>query len=159
MVPSQPTRRVPHPPRGIALAVAAALLLGGASGQRQPPVLTAFHLNDGARTAATNDPLVATHRVSGPVPTDFRVSPRADFAGAPWQPYVPRPRLEGWAAHATTGCDAGPGSRRLRVFLQVRTALGDEVRIVNGQRVLMPTSAESNVLVDSICLVGTRPPA
>jgi hypothetical protein len=140
------------------LAAAPLLLLLADTWQRQPPVLTAFQLNDGAPAAKATEVLVAAHQAVGAAPSEYRISPRADFAGAPWLPYVPRPRLEGWDRHATPGCEAPPGSRRLRVYLQVRSHVGDEVRIVNGQRVLVPSMVESNVLLDSICLVPAPRP-
>lgn len=124
---------------------------------RQPPVLTAFALNDGAATAVRDAPVVLAHSVAGTRPTSYRASARADFAGAVWLPYVRRPELAHVEPFTTPGCDVQGSTRRLRVFLQVRATLGDEMRIVNGQRSLVPVVVESNVLADSIC-IGAPPP-
>ena len=123
---------------------------------QRPPVLTTFALNDGAASTPANTPVVLAHTVVGARPSDYRVSPRADFAGAPWLAYASRPMLGNIDILSSAGCDIAGTTRRLRLYLQVRAVLGDEVRIVNGQRTLQPVVAESNVLADSICV---SPPA
>ncbi|MBL0169920.1 MAG: hypothetical protein IPP90_04175 [Gemmatimonadaceae bacterium] len=146
--------------RFLSLAVAAAVSQSATvqpGAVRQPPVLTVFALNDGAATSSPDATIVLSHTVVGTVPTSYRVSSRADFAGAAWLPYTRRPELVNVAGLSTLGCDVPGSVRRLRLFLQVRSTLGDEVRIVNGQRSLTPVVAESNVLADSICLVATKP--
>ena len=52
---------------------------------RQPPVITAFALDDGAAVTAGQMPVVLTHTVVGATPSEYRVSARADFARAVWQ--------------------------------------------------------------------------
>jgi hypothetical protein len=42
----------------------------------------------------------------------------------------------------------------VRVHLQVRAVLGQEVRVVDGQRSFVPVTVESNVLADSTCVVS-----
>jgi len=139
-----------------ALAIAQPAL--APSPARQPPVLTAFALNEGDAVSAASGPLRLSHTVVGTAPSGFRVSTRADFVGAVWMPYVPRLEVRPSAFATVPGCDAPASSRRLRLFLQVRSSLGDEVRVVNGQRTLTPVVAESNVMVDSICLSGSLRP-
>ena len=122
---------------------------------RQPPVITAFALDDGADIAVGQVPVVLTHTVVGATPSAYRVSARADFVRAVWQSYLARPTLAGWESLAIHGCEIEGTKEKLILFFQVRASLGDEVRIVNGQRRLVPVMAESNVLSDSIC-VGAR---
>jgi hypothetical protein len=42
-------------------------------------------------------------------------------------------------------------SHRITLYLQVRANVGEEVRILDGQRQLVPASVESNVLRATIC--------
>ena len=133
-------------------------LPGAASGQRgrggeQPPVLTAFSINAGADTVSAAAPTLAlTHTVVGTHPTDYRVSHRADFADARWLPYAPALVLREWDDTAGEPC-RGPGAaHRVTLYLQVRASVGEEVRIVDGQRQLVPARVESNVLRATICV-------
>jgi hypothetical protein len=41
----------------------------------------------------------------------------------------------------------------VRLYFQVRVLLGEEVRVVDGRRVLSPHSAESNVQTATTCVV------
>ncbi len=122
---------------------------------RQPPVITAFALDDGAAIALGQELVVLTHTVVGATPSAYRVSARADFVRAVWHSYLARPTLAGWESLTIRGCEIEGTKEKLVLFFQVRASLGDEVRIVNGQRTLVPVMVESNVLSDSIC-VGAR---
>lgn len=136
------------------LAALAALLCATRAGAQQPPVLTAFAIDSGAeRTAATDEAVVLSHRVVGARPSEYRVSVRADFTGAQWLPYADAPTLRGWYRADGETCDPTRRSHRVTLFFQVRSTVGEEVRIVAGQRTLVPSRVESNVLRDSICAV------
>ena len=139
-------------------ALALAQPASAPSPTRQPPVLTSFALNEGGTAAVASMPLRISHTVVGTAPSAFRISTRADFVGATWLPYLRQPEVQPSTFPSAPGCDAHGSARRLRLFLQVRSSLGDEVRIVNGQRTLAPVMAESNVMVDSICLSGSPRP-
>ena len=119
----------------------------------QPPVLIAFAISDSAVTAAAGQPLQLSHRSVGARPTHYRVSQRADFSGAPWLSYEPQLLWQG-APAAGSPCSGRQGGMRLRLYLQVRVVLGQEVRIVDGQRTLVPMAADSNVLTDDICIAS-----
>jgi hypothetical protein len=43
----------------------------------------------------------------------------------------------------------------LRLYFQVRAVLGQDIRVIQGQRVLVPTTSESNVLSGELCVVPT----
>jgi hypothetical protein len=126
-----------------------------ASAQRtgNPPVLTVFAI-EGAATSVSpdRDALYLTHTVVGLRPSEYRVSARADFAGASWLPYLEPLRAKPWLHHAIPGCDSSSAERVLHLFLQVRVSLGNGVRVVDGQRVVTAVHAESNVMTDSICV-------
>lgn len=125
------------------------------AGQRpQPPVIIAFSINEGAESVVRAAPLVRlVHEVAGTPPAEYRVSARADFAGALWQPYSLPLRLTGWTAMVRPGerCEGRLAGHRLVLFLQVRAEIGGVVRIVNGQRTVVPQKVESNVVSDTIC--------
>ena len=125
----------------------------------QPPVLTAFSINNGVDTVSMNASGVAlVHTVVGTRPSDYRVSRRADFLGARWEPYADIPILQNWYDPSGETCDATRPSHRVTLYFQVRATLGEEVRIVDGQRQLQPARVESNVLKASICARADRPP-
>lgn len=137
------------------LSTAVAGFLFAAPTQRssmRPPVLTVFAIDDGADFALAGVPMVLTHTVVGASPSHYRVSARADFARATWLPYIGRLTVDPDASATTTSCGAAGTSRRLQLFLQVRSTLGTDVRVVNGHRVLVPATVESNVLTDTICV-------
>lgn len=117
----------------------------------QPPVLIAFAINDSATVADPRQPVQLSHRSVGAHPTHYRVSERADFSGAPWLSYEVQPH---WQRAPISGspCPGRPTGLLLRLFFQVRVVLGQEVRVVDGQRTLVPTVADSNVLTDDICI-------
>jgi len=118
----------------------------------QPPVITAFAINAGSDSVSISEPAVAlTHSVVGTRPSEYRVSHRADFAGARWEPYSASISLREWYDGAGPSCDASRPSHRVTFFLQVRATLGEEIRIVDGQRQLMPARVESNVLRATVC--------
>ena len=118
----------------------------------QPPVLTAFSINGGADSILTSEPTIAlTHTIVGTRPSEYRVSHRADFAGARWEPYAGTISMRDWYDASGPSCDSGRPARRVTFFLQVRTTLGEEVRVVDGQRQLVPARVESNVLRASVC--------
>lgn len=124
----------------------------------QPPVLTAFSINS-ADTVSVNAANVAlVHTVVGTRPSDYRVSHRADFLGARWESYSDAPTLRDWYDPSGETCDATRPSHRVTLYFQVRATLGEEVRIVDGQRRLQPARVESNVLKASICARSDRPP-
>ena len=118
----------------------------------QPPVLTAFSINGGTDTVSAAAPSITlVHTVVGTAPTEYRVSRRADFVGAAWLSYVATPTIRDW--YDATGEPCGPRreSHRVTLYLQVRASLGEEMRIIDGQRQLVPARVESNVLRATIC--------
>jgi len=122
------------------------------TGAPQPPVLTAFSINGGADTVSSSAPTVTlVHIVVGATPTEYRVSRRSDFAGAPWLAYAPAPAVRDWYDQTGEACGLGRGSHRVTLYLQVRANVGEEVRIIDGQRQLVPARVESNVLRATIC--------
>jgi hypothetical protein len=126
---------------------------------QQPPVLTALSINGGADTIpATDLSVTLVHTVVGARPSEYRVSHRADFAGASWLPYTAVPALRDWYDSAGEPCDASKTTRRTTLYFQVRAALGEEVRIVDGQRQIAPARVESNVLRASVCARVPRTP-
>ena len=120
----------------------------------QPPVLMTFALNNGAESARAGS-LVLAHAIAGANPTDYRISSRSDFEGATWMPYDTRLTTDTRQWRTGGRCES-TGFSRLLLFLQVRRRAGDEVRILDGKRTLVPLWLESNVLADSIC-VGAAP--
>ena len=146
-----------HPLAGaVALAIlaghAAARALSAQAAAPQPPVLTAFSINGGVDTvSATAATVTLVHTVVGTAPTEYRVSRRSDFAGAPWLPYAPSPAIRDWYDATGEACDPRRGSHRVTLYLQVRARVGEEVRIIDGQRQLVPARVESNVLRATIC--------
>jgi hypothetical protein len=130
----------------------------------QPPVLTSLAINDTATTVARSAvALELTHAVAGSRPTEYRISARADMANALWLPYVTPLQLRGWqslldrgVSASASACDGRRAGQRLQLFLQLRSALGGSVHIVNGQRVLLPQQVESNIVSDAICVVNDR---
>ncbi len=123
--------------------------------RQQPPVLTRLRLNGNAATvAADGTPLLLEHGIAGAAPTEYRVSARADMADARWASYAVPLQLRGWHALVSRApCDGAQAGERLLLFLQVRAEMGGAMRIVNGQRVLMPQRIESNIVSDAICVV------
>jgi hypothetical protein len=119
---------------------------------RQPPVLTAFTINGGATSVQSSEPILAlNHVVVGVAPTEYRVSRRANFGDAQWLPYVAVPTMRDWFASEGESCDPAGPSHTITLFMQVRAVVGEEFRVVAGQRQLLPVLVESNVLRDVIC--------
>lgn len=142
------------PRRLLVLGALAVGLSASPAAAQQPPVLTAFAIDSGAeRASSTDETVVLSHRVVGARPSEYRVSARADFAGAQWVPYADVPTLRGWYRPDGESCDPTRRSHRVTLFFQVRATMGEEVRIVAGQRTLVPSRVESNVLRDTICAV------
>jgi len=124
----------------------------GQAVKQQPPVITAFSINSGADSVSAADAaVVLTHTVVGARPTEFRVSHRADFAGAKWTTYAAPLAIRDWYDASGATCATSHPSHRITLYLQVRANVGDEVRIVDGQRQLVPASVESNVLRATVC--------
>ena len=118
----------------------------------QPPVLTAFSINGGMDTVSTSDLTIAlTHTIVGTRPSEYRVSHRADFAGARWELYPGAISMRDWYDPSGPACDSTHTSHWVTFFLQVRATLGEEVRVVDGQRQLVPARVESNVLRRTVC--------
>ena len=118
----------------------------------QPPVLTAFSINGGVDTVSTSDLLLTlTHTIVGTRPSEYRVSHRADFGGTRWEPYTPAISMRDWYDASGPPCDSTRPSHRVTLFFQVRATLGEEVRVVDGQRQLVPARVESNVLRAIVC--------
>ena len=139
-------------------ALGAQRAVGGGDGSRQPPVLTTFGINGGAESVSATAPAVTlTHTVVGARPSDYRVSRRADFAGAQWLSYAPAPLVRDWYDGRGATCETMRGSHLVTLFFQVRALVGEEVRIVDGLRQLRPAHVESNVLRASICARAARP--
>jgi hypothetical protein len=138
------------------LALPAALLESpacawGQKPKEQPPVLTAFSINGVDTVSAADLSVALVHTVVGARPSEFRVSRRADFAGARWEPYAVPLTLRDWYDPAGQTCDTNRPSHRVTLYLQVRATLGDEVRVVDGQRQIVPARVESNVLRATVC--------
>ena len=118
-------------------------------------MLTQFVINRGADTISASEPSVAlTHTVVGTRPSEYRISHRADFAGARWQPYATALSARDWYDDTGPACDPSRASHRVTLYLQVRATLGEEVRVVDGQRQLVPARVESNVLRATVCALG-----
>jgi hypothetical protein len=137
-------------------------VVASCQGTRQlPPVITAFTLNGGIDSVSATEPvLLLAHVIVGARPSEYRVSHRADFAGARWMPYAPPLTLRDWYDASGAGCIASHPSHRVTLYLQVRADVGEEVRIVDGQRKLVPATVVSNVLRATICArtAGAAPP-
>jgi len=125
----------------------------------QPPVLTAFSINGGMDTVSTSDLTIAlTHTIVGTRPSEYRVSHRADFAGARWELYPGAISMRDWYDASGAACDSTHTSHWVTFFLQVRATLGEEVRVVDGQRQLVPARVESNVLRRTVCARSVNKP-
>lgn len=125
---------------------------------QQPPVITALTIRGTADTIWASDQTVTlVHTVVGARPTEYRVSRRADFVGAAWQAYTPAPIVRDWYDAAGDACDGSKVTHRATLYFQVRSAVGEEVRIVDGQRQLLPARVESNVLRATACAHTARP--
>src|SRR4051794_7585047 len=134
-------------------------LASGQGVRQQPPVLTAFSIDAGADSVSSSDPSVTlTHAVVGERPSEYRVSHRADFAGAQWMPYATPLSIRNWYDRSAAACAMSQAprlSRRVTLYLQVRAKVGEELRIADGQRQLVPSNVESNVLRATICAWNT----
>jgi hypothetical protein len=146
------------PPLPVRIAVlVASTILGPAlaiaqGGPAQPPVVTVLTINAGADTVSSAAPaLVLNHTIVGSRPSDYRVSRRADFAGAAWLAYMDRITVRDWYDPTGPSCDPARATHRVTLYFQVRSTLGTEFRIVDGQRHAVPARVESNVLKASIC--------
>jgi len=130
-------------------------LASGQEVRQQPPVLTAFSIDGGADSVSSGEPTVTlTHTVVGARPSEYRVSHRPDFAGSQWMPYVTPLSVRNWNDGSGPACLPSPAShlsRRVTLFLQVRSKVGEALRIADGQRALVSSNVESNVLRATIC--------
>ena len=130
-------------------------LASGQGVRQQPPVLTAFSIDAGADSVSSSDPSVTlTHAVVGERPSEYRVSHRADFVGAQWMPYATPLSIRNWYDRSAAACATSQAphvSRRVTLYLQVRAKVGEELRIADGQRQLVPSNVESNVLRATTC--------
>ena len=143
-----------------ALVVQPPAVVFGQTARQQPPVLTAFSINAGADSVSALDEVVSlTHTVVGTRPAEYRVSHRADFAGAKWVAYSPSPTIRDWYDASGASCTATGRSHRVTLYLQVRANVGEELRVVDGQRHLVPASVESNVLRATICARAVNEPS
>lgn len=134
------------------LLIPVPVLVSGQGARQQAPVLTAFTINAGADSVSSGDvSLTLTHTVVGAPPSEYRVSHRADFAGAQWIPYAAPLSIRNWYDASGAACTTTRPSHRVTLYLQVRAKVGEELRIVDGQRQLVPSSVESNVLRATIC--------
>jgi hypothetical protein len=119
----------------------------------QPPVLTAFSINGGADTVSAAAPTVTlVHTVVGTAPTGVPLSAVArTLSGRPGFPMRRHRPFGDW--YDATGEPCGPQreSHRVTLYLQVRATVGEEMRIIDGQRQLVPARVESNVLRATIC--------
>lgn len=129
--------------------------------RQQPPVIAGLFINDTARTVSDRaDVLELRIVIAGTIPTEFRVSGRADMANALWSVYVTPLKLRGWQSLVSReSCDdknhsGAPRGRKLLLYLQARAALGGIVQVVDGQRVVVPQNIESNIVSDSICVLS-----
>lgn len=120
---------------------------------RQLPVVVQFAAGEPFGVAPEGSEVPLLHRVAGARPTHFRVSRRTDFGGASWRPYHERPTWQATRAGVEAPCrDRAEGSL-VRLHFQVRTVLGEQVRVVDGRRVLTPLTLESNVLSAAVCVI------
>ena len=144
------TRRHAWAPLCVGILIPA--IASGQGVRQQPPVITTFTINAGTDSVSAADAAVSlTHTVVGARPSEYRVSHRADFAGARWAPYTAPLTIRDWYDASSVACHASHPSHRVTLYLQVRSNVGEEVRIVDGQRQLVPASVESNVLRATIC--------
>jgi len=147
---------MPRLPGQIALLVAVSscvpALAVAQGGGAQPPVVTVLTLNAGADTVSAAEPsLLLGQTIVGSRPSEYRVSRRADFAGAAWVPYVDRIVVRDWYDPTGPSCDSVRPSHRVTLYFQVRSTLGTAIRVIDGQRQAVPARIESNVLKASIC--------
>ncbi|MCC7132750.1 MAG: hypothetical protein IT352_08895 [Gemmatimonadales bacterium] len=117
---------------------------------RQPPVILSFSA-DSAATTGGEVPLAV--RLAGGRPTHYRLALRADFRDAAWLPYRERLSWRAIRTGAEPPCPGRTGGSAVRLYLQVKAALGDQIEVVDGKRVLRPTAAESNVQSAPVCVV------
>src|SRR6266704_2713852 len=100
-----------------ALLIAGLLTPAIASGQgvrQQPPVITAFTINAGADSVSAADAAVSlTHTVVGARPSEYRVSHRADFAGARWIPYTAALVIRDWYDPSGEACHGTRAAHRV----------------------------------------------
>jgi hypothetical protein len=122
------------------------------AGATQPPVVTSFSINGGADSVSASAPVVTLgYAVVGTQPSEYRVAHRADFEGVRWLPYTSTLQLRDWYDRTGDACDTSRSSHRVTLYFQVRSTIGEELRIVDGQRRLMPAHVESNVVRATIC--------
>jgi hypothetical protein len=122
----------------------------------QPPVVIAFDLNAASRSVLRDAPFLSlTHRITGTAPSEYRVSSRSDFAGATWRPYTLPLRINDWLAFSRQGaaCDGAQAGTPVVLYFQVRSQTGSTLKIVDGRRIAVPQMTESNVVMDSICVL------
>lgn len=129
-----------------------ALAWSAGQAARQPPVLIRFEIGDGSGPVRAGVDLPLVHRVAGGRPSHYRVSRRADFEGAQWASYREQPTWRFVPTGAEPACGAAGGGSAIRLYFQVRTVLGEEVKIQDGRRVLIPLTAVSNVLSAAACV-------
>ena len=129
--------------------------------KQQPPVIAGLFINDSTSTISDRaETLELRVVIAGTAPTEYRVSGRADMANALWSGYVTPLKLRGWQSLVSReSCDdpkhyGAPRGRKLHLYLQARVALGGNVQVVNGQRVVVPQNIESNIVSDSICVLS-----
>ena len=115
--------------------------------------LQSIELSAGAMQPPRVQPPVISHRITGSVPVEYRVSARPDFSGAAWRRYVPQLQLRDWLtfARANGRCEGSERGNPVVLYFQVRAENGSAMRIIDGHRVMVPQMTESNVVTDSIC--------
>ena len=144
-------------PAQLALILGSAFLIVSSTaiaqrGREQPPVVTVLTINGGAETISSTEALVSlVHTIVGTRPSEYRVSHRADFEGASWLGYTDRITMRNWFDPTGPSCDASHPSHRVTLYFQVRSTLGTEVKVIDGQRQVVPARVESNVLKASVC--------
>jgi hypothetical protein len=154
----RPTLRQRASRRLSLVVLIAAVLHAGllpAEEREPPPVVTSFQISGGAESISSSAPVVQLHHtVAGMRPTQYRVGHHADFSDATWQTYVDVPAMRNWFSGTRGACGGVRDSHIVVLFFQVRADLGVQVRVVDGQRSVVPQTVESNVVRDSICAVA-----
>ncbi len=109
----------------------------------------------GPNTSATSYTVALVHALSGPVPSEYRVSRFADFRDAAWKPYESRPTIV-LASSSFGSADMRTGVRALMLHLQVRARnprAGQPIAVVGGRASVQPDFFFSDVVVRQIRLV------
>ena len=131
---------------------ASSLRLAAQRPMEQPPVLTAFTIDGGAAVVSATDTAIAlTHSVVGAHPGRVSREPPGRLQRREMASIHATPSVRDWYDPNGESCDATRPSHRVAYYFQVRTTLGEEVKVADGQRRIVPARVESNVLRATVC--------